>query len=226
MQVLKLELAAKLKSSLDKVAEKLKSISYLTVLQKEDSVSAASVEVTDIKGNPYVFSVFEFYKDKIRVRFSVPEGKSILSRIISVLKKLMNILSILGTYEVSQDSLVSLLESLLDFLEKTQTDVSKEKLLIENQRLKKKIADLEERLREKSFTVYNLKLTNDALRKKLSKYEKISDQELMLKIEDWVRDHGGEIDLEEFCKVYGVSINRVEEILDKMVKEGYLEVVS
>jgi hypothetical protein len=78
-------------------------------------------------------------------------------------------------------------------------------------------------------------LKNLDLRRFLKKEEKInqlllrikelevySDEILMMKIQDWLIEHGYEINISDFCKVNKVPPERVEQVLNKMVREGYL----
>ena len=53
--------------------------------------------------------------------------------------------------------------------------------------------------------------------------KKISDKTLAVKIQEWIAEHDGSIDVTEFAKVYGVSEARVEQVLNYLVTNGYLE---
>jgi DNA-binding IscR family transcriptional regulator len=53
--------------------------------------------------------------------------------------------------------------------------------------------------------------------------EKYSDSVLAVKIQDWIEEHNGEINLSEFSSVHGVSEARVEQVLNNLISEGYLE---
>jgi Fic family protein len=54
--------------------------------------------------------------------------------------------------------------------------------------------------------------------------ETYSDEVLMGKIQQWLKEHKNEINIFEFSKIFRVSETRVEQILNKMVNEGVLEV--
>ena len=64
------------------------------------------------------------------------------------------------------------------------------------------------------------------LKDQLSSLKKYSDESLMASIQDWIQVHGSSIDINEFSKAYTVPPSRVEQILDKMVSMGYLELKS
>ena len=45
----------------------------------------------------------------------------------------------------------------------------------------------------------------------------------MVLVEEWLEAHSSEIDVTEFAKVYKLSPTRVEQILNKMVSLGFIE---
>ena len=66
-------------------------------------------------------------------------------------------------------------------------------------------------------------ILNDELSVRLKGLETLSDTVLSLKIQEWLAEHKGEINISDFSKVYNVPENRVEQMLNKLVTEGYLE---
>ena len=61
---------------------------------------------------------------------------------------------------------------------------------------------------------------------RLSELEKLSEETLRAKLQEWVMEHNGSINISEFARVYKVNETRIEEVLNRLVNEGYLEVVS
>jgi hypothetical protein len=45
----------------------------------------------------------------------------------------------------------------------------------------------------------------------------------MALVEEWIQVHGNSIDIMEFGKSHDVAPTRVEQILDKMISLGYIE---
>jgi hypothetical protein len=45
----------------------------------------------------------------------------------------------------------------------------------------------------------------------------------MVMVQDWLESHDDTIDINEFAKSYKIITTRVEQILDKMVSLGYIE---
>ena len=48
----------------------------------------------------------------------------------------------------------------------------------------------------------------------------------MAMVQDWLEVHNSTIEVNDFAKNHGISAPRVEQILDKMVSRGYLELKS
>jgi DNA-binding IscR family transcriptional regulator len=44
----------------------------------------------------------------------------------------------------------------------------------------------------------------------------------MSKIQSWLSEHGYEINISDFARINKVSEARVEQVLNKMVREGYV----
>jgi DNA-binding IscR family transcriptional regulator len=57
---------------------------------------------------------------------------------------------------------------------------------------------------------------------RIRELETFSDEILISRIQSWLADHGYEINISDFARVNKISEARVEQVLNKMVREGYL----
>ena len=73
---------------------------------------------------------------------------------------------------------------------------------------------------------YELKTQNDEMKLRISELEGLSDDILRSKLQEWIIEHNGSINIVEFSKLFKVSEARVEEMLNLLVNEGYLEIVQ
>jgi len=89
--------------------------------------------------------------------------------------------------------------------------------------MQKKLRDANEGNMSLSKENFELKSKNDELTLKLRSLETFSDSVLALKLQEWLSEHKGEINIADFSKVYNVPENRVEQMLNKLVTEGYIE---
>jgi FtsZ-binding cell division protein ZapB len=78
----------------------------------------------------------------------------------------------------------------------------------------------------RNLTVQSSELNerNRVLEEQVNALQKYSDGALMAMVGDWIEVHNNTIDINEFSKTYGIVPSRVEQILDKMVSQRYLEI--
>ena len=64
---------------------------------------------------------------------------------------------------------------------------------------------------------------NTKLKQRLGELESYSDESLMVMVQEWLESHDSTIDVNEFGSTYKIIPPRVEQILNKMVSLGYIE---
>ncbi|MBS3069859.1 hypothetical protein J4441_05835 [Candidatus Micrarchaeota archaeon] len=223
-------LRAKANAPPSQMAQLLSMLTFLEMSQEDDALVALNVESRDIQKSPYLFSITYFKPGKVETLYSCIPGMSPKKRRLEVLRNVLNMLTLLSdAYSVDTREIYQLLESsLADMAEYVTADY--EKLFSEHDSLKAQVAELSKRARDLALANdslskenYDLKLKNDELVLKLKALETYSDSVLGLKIQDWIKEHGGEINILEFSRVHNVPEMRVEQILNRLVTEGYLE---
>ena len=90
---------------------------------------------------------------------------------------------------------------------------------------RKKVDRLNDQNQALTSKNYELKTQNDDLHLRVQELEALSDDALRAKLQEWIAEHNGSIVVPEFTRLYKVSDARVEEMLNKLVSEGYLEVM-
>ena len=74
---------------------------------------------------------------------------------------------------------------------------------------------------------YELKNENDELKVRFEKlHGGISDSVLSTRVQEWVIEHNGTINIVEFARHNRVPEARVEDVLNDLVRQGYLEQVQ
>ena len=214
----------------EEISKKLAELSFLEMSVDKDNLLVLNVESRDIQKNPYLFSIVSMSSSMLEVTYTCLPNTSPKKRRLDVLRHFLNLLTICEeSYAVDMRSIYQLLEGIIsDMDEYVSLDYNKlfslyDNLKSEHSSLQKKISDLTEATSSLSKENYALKTKNDELVLQLKKLETYSDQVLSLKIEEWLSEHHGEINIAEFSKVYNVSETRVEQILNKLVTEGYIE---
>jgi hypothetical protein len=225
------KIKASSRASPEEIGNALASLSFLEMTIDRDALVALNVESRDIQKNPYLFSVVYFRPHEIEALYSISPGASPKKRRLEVLKYFLNLLSLLSEgYSVAVADLYQLLEAAIgDMTEYVTADYDKLFSQYDNAKtelamLQKKSKSLTDANSSLSKENYELKSKNDELTLKLRSLETFSDSVLSLKVQEWVSEHSGEINIAEFSKVHNVPEMRVEQILNKLVTDGYLEV--
>ena len=224
------KLFAKRLSEPDEIIDKLSSASFLEIAKEEDRIVVLNVESRNIRKEPYLFSTIYMKPDAVEVVYSLVPGMSPRKRRIDVLRHLLNILTLTeGAYEFDLRYLFQTLQSALADITEFASSEYKEifakydSLLKEHEELRKRVEELESANTKLGKSLVEARARNDELQLRVSQLESYTDEALMVKIQDWLDVHNNQINISEFSKQYGVLESRVEEVLNKMVLAGYLE---
>lgn len=197
----------------------------------KDSVAVIKVDKRDIDGIPYMFTIIYLHPDGIEVMYTITPEISMRKRRLELLRYIANLNTLLGSaYSIDVESFMQLLDVFLEEIKEFATsDYEKlytkyDALLAKNEELKERCERLSASNERLSKDVMRIRDERNALKLKVDELEKFTDDALMLKVQEWIREHGNEINIGDFCGVYKVGESRVEQILNKMVREGYLEI--
>lgn len=213
--------------------QELSMLSFLKIVQdsnEPETVIALNIEGRDIQKNPYIFSICYFRPNTVDVLYTQMPGASPKKRKLEVLKHVLNMLTLASSvYKTDTKYIYQLLEGAIsDMEEYVSSDYDKlfssyDSIKSETDLLKKRVKELTDAHSALSKENYDLKVKNDELTLKVGQLQTYSDTVLAVKIQEWISEHSGEINISEFCRVHTVSEARVEQVLNKMVSEGYLE---
>ncbi|MFH1285933.1 MAG: hypothetical protein ABIH99_05110 [Candidatus Micrarchaeota archaeon] len=223
-------LTAKRLKSVNEVITTLSSITFLEMVPEGDTLVLLNVESRDIQKSPYLFSLVYLKPEKIEINYTVIPGMSPSKRRIDVLKYFLNLLTLLSpVYEINNTELYQLFEASVSNLTEYVTS-SYDEIYAGYDSLKNEVSLLQKKVAEltasnDSFSKENmeLKARSDELTLRVKELETYSDDVLMLKVQEWLVDHKGEMNIGEFARVNKVSEIRVEQVLNKMVIEGWIE---
>lgn len=215
------------------LANTLRSISFLEIAPEKDLLNVLYVESRDIDKNPYLFSIVKIKEDEVEVIYTIPPEIGPKKRRVDVIRYLLNILSLIeNSYQVDNKTLYQLVENAIKELANSVT-MDYTKLYTAYDSMKKEVDDYKkkiDRLNEQTQALmsqnYELKNQNDEMRLRVQQLEGLSDEALKVKLQEWVAEHNNSINISEFTKVYKVSDGRVEELLNRLVSEGFLEVIQ
>lgn len=229
-KVEEIDFEAKLSGTLDDVLKAASQLPFYSSRMSGSSVIMARVESRNINKKPYLFHIITIKPDGLTLAYSVPQDSSVTLRRAEALKNLTGIASILyPTYQLSQVKFLHYMDSVIDSMVSGMSQnynvlFNKYDSLISEYRDTKRL-NLELSSSNRTLTIKTAELNEDnkSLREQLSALQKFSDESLMVLIEEWLQVHNNAIDIEEFSKTYSISMQRIEQILDKMVSMGYIE---
>lgn len=229
-KVEKIDITAKLNGTFDEIANIASKLPFYSIFTAQDSISIGMVESRNIRKQPYLFYIFQIRSDKVSIIYSIPNDISESMRRAFVLRNFSSFISgISNIYEISQQEFMQYVDSttdkLLSGLSQNYSALFNkyEALLTEYRAIKRLNIELSASNRNLTLDSSQLSEDNKRLRQELDKLQKYSDDSLMSMVEDWITVHGSSIDVDEFAKTYNLTSPRVEDILNKMVSKGYIE---
>jgi len=219
-----------LTGSFSAIAGRLSTIQTLSVKENPDSLIVLSVESRDMEKNPFLFFIFTFKPSGIDVQYSIAPDTSEKLRRLYVIKNLLSLLSLIPElYTIDQPTFYQYIDSSIDdvlgSLSQSYSALfnNYDSLFNEYRETKRLNIELTQSNKNLSVKATQLSKENDELKARLSELETYSEESLMVMIQDWINAHSNTIDIGEFSKAYRVSQPRVEQVLNKMVAQSYIE---
>lgn len=229
-KVEEVDFEAKLNGTLEEVLKTVSQLPFYSSKIMDNSVVMARVESRNINKKPYLFHIITMKPQSLGLAYSVPQDSSVTLRRAEALKDLTGIVSLIyPAYQLDQVKFFHYIDSVVDSLVSGMSQnynvlFNKYDSLISEYRDTKRL-NLELSASNRTLTIKTAELNeeNKSLKDQLAALQKYSDESLMVLIEEWLQVHGNAIDVEEFSKTYTISMQRVEQILDRMVSMGYIE---
>lgn len=229
-KVEELSFPGKLLTSLEDVKQRLSNIPFYSFQLGDGKLDIIRVESRNIRKKPFLFYIISVKKDSLDVMYSVVPGSSDRLRRATVIKSMASVLSVIkDSFQIEEGRFFQYVDSVIDNLinglsQSYSTLFNKyDSLLNEYIEVKKLSRELSISNRNLAIQTGQLSEDNKNLTAQLKSLQTYSDDALMAMVEDWIDVHNSSIDVGEFAKNYKVAEPRIEQILDKMVSMGYLE---
>jgi len=224
------EFQGRLTGPLHDIKNKVSQMQFYSLREGEEELDIIRVESRNIHKKPFLFFVITVKKDAILLTYSIVPGSSDRLRRAIVIRNLASILSVISdSFHVDEAKFYQYVDSVLDNLANGMSlDYSTlfnkyDALVNEYTELKKLANELNISNRNLTIRTGQLNEENKLLSDQLRSLQTYSDEALMAMVEDWIEVHNSAIDVGEFSKTYKVPEPRIEQILDKMVSAGYIE---
>lgn len=212
------------------ISSRLSALQMFSIEESPDKLVLLSVESRDIQKRPYLFFIITLEPKQIEVQYSIALDSSEKMRRLAVVKNLLSVLSLItDLYAADASDLYqyadSAIDDVLSSLSQSYSSLFNNYDSLFNEYREIKRLNIELAAANKGLTVQASQLSeeNKDLSARLSALETYSDESLMVMIEDWIESHSDTMDIMEFSKTYRITAPRVEQMLNKMVSMGYLE---
>ena len=226
-----IEIRAKLIGSNEEIVSRLSALELFAVKQVEEGVSLLMVESRDIQKKPFIFVLIKLGKESARVDYTIAPDSSPKMRRLTVIKTLLSVLSLIADiYSVDNKELFqhadSAIDDVLGALSQSYSTLfnSYDALFSEYREIKRLNIELTASNKTLAVQASQLSEESNTLHERLKALETYSDDALMSMVEEWVESHDATIDVNEFAANYKTVPSRVEQILNKMVSMGYIEI--
>lgn len=214
----------------DDIAKRLASLQLFSIKAEADGAMLLRVESRDIQKRPFLFIIIKFTKDSIAIEYTIALDSSPKMRRLYVLKTLIGVLSLMpDIYHADETELYQNVDSAIDdvinSLSQSYSALFNNYDSLFNEYREIKRLNIELTASNKNLTVQASQISdeNKELSERLKKLETYSDESLMVMVQEWIDSHDSTIDVNEFANTYKLVPTRVEQILNKMVSLGYIE---
>ncbi len=222
--------AGKLIGSFEDIKKKVDMLPFFSSKIENSETSIARVESRNIKKKPFLFYIVRIRNEGISIVYSIAPDTSERMRRLAVVKNVASLLSMITDYyQVDQVRFLQYVDSVIDDVlnglsQSYSTLFNKyDALLSEYREYKRLNMELTASNRNLAIQASQLKNENNQLKGDLATLQTYSDESLMAMLQDWIETHNNSIDIDEFAGNYKLPSPRVEQMLDKMVSLGYIE---
>ncbi|MBI5223377.1 hypothetical protein HY990_03070 [Candidatus Micrarchaeota archaeon] len=225
----KIRVEAKRRKDLKNIVALLQDLGYSSIETKGESVTIQKLKGEDLKGKPLLDYRVELKNESVVLTYIVYEGRTKLSRVLEVLPPFLDILNLLeDNYELKPFAIFQeisiIIKELTKMVDREAIEFSAQlsELGERHQDLKNKYEDLVRSSEANSRILLEYEHKNEELEKRITQLRKVSDESLREMLYDWIRIHGGSIDVREFSKANQVPFGRVEEGLNMLIGNGII----
>ena len=225
-----IEIKARIDGTFGDIAKRFSSLELFSIEKSDNSIKLLRIESRDIQKKPFLFIIIDMKADSILIDYTVALDSSPKLRRLSVLKIFLGVLSLVSDiYVVDNTELFQYLDSAIDdvlsSISQSYSSLFNNYDSLFNEYREVKRLNIELEASNKNLTVQALQLSdeNKQLTVELNTLKVYSENSLMVMVQDWLDSHDDTIDINEFAKTYKVPSTRVEQILNRMVSLGYIE---
>jgi hypothetical protein len=225
----KIVVTAKQTKQLKTLAGLLSGLGFTRISYAKNTLSVEKIKGTDLQGKPYLEYMVEFGSDRVEFTYSFSAKRSKIARLLDLMPTFLNILQVSEDYyEIKPTDIFSHVNAVLA---ETSKIIDRDALEFSTQLselqtrygdLNAKYDDLVRSGEANTRLLLECERKRDELQNKLAQLSGMSDDLLKESLYNWIKIHGGTIDVREFSKANSVAITRAEDGLNMLIREGYI----
>jgi hypothetical protein len=225
----KIVIECRQRKNLKGLATLLSGLGFTKIAYSRGFLSIEKTKGTDLRGKPYLEYKVEFRPTSISFMYGASAKKNKNAQLLDLMPTFLNILRVSEDYyDIKPTQIFSHINVVLKELSKivdhdaiefsTQLTELQEK----HTNLNKKYADLVRSSEANTRILLECERKRDEQMRKLAQLTGMSDDLLKESLYNWIKVHGGSIDIREFSKANSVAVSRSEEGLDMLIRGGYI----
>jgi hypothetical protein len=225
----KISVAADQKKPLKNLASLFSGLGFTKITYGKDFLTVEKVKGQDLQGKPYLEYRVEFSPSSIDFTYSFSKERNKLSRLLDLMPTFLNILQVAEDYYDVQPTGIfgninAILGEVSKIIDRDALEFSTQLSELQNRHneLNAKYEDLVRSSEANTRILLECERNRDELQKKLTAMTGMSDDLLKDSLYNWIKLHGGSIDIREYSKSNSVALTRAEEGLNMLIREGYV----
>lgn len=228
-KVRSLEFELSLRRKPSQILADLTPLGFSSVSATSSSLEVSSVQSFSIDKSPRHYIRAEFSKTRARVKYTISAEQSEAARNVEVASWLLHLVSAGGiSSELSPEFSAFISRALSDASSIADTNYSAllakhTDLSAEHDALKSRYSRLSSEHEEQARQLLDATGKIDALERRLASLSLPADDALDSEILEWLRSHGGTIDVGSFASSRSIPSKIVEESLARLANGGHIE---
>ncbi|MFH1520934.1 MAG: hypothetical protein ABID61_04770 [Candidatus Micrarchaeota archaeon] len=226
----KIIIVAKQKRQLKHLASLLSGLGFTKIAFIKNVLSVEKIKGSDLQGRPHLEYRVEFKHDTIEFHYGYSAKRGKTARLLDLIPTFLNILQVAEDYyDVKPSTIFSQVNYIMaeaaKIIDRDAIEFSTQltELQVKYEDLTAKYDDLVRSGETNTRLLLECERKRDELQKKLAHMTGMSDDLLKESLYNWIKVHGGAIDIRDFAKANSVAITRVEEGLNLLIREGYIK---
>ncbi|MEM4166368.1 MAG: hypothetical protein QW153_03895 [Candidatus Bilamarchaeaceae archaeon] len=226
----KISFKAQQKKSIRPLASLMGNLGFTKISYLNETLVVEKVFGYDLKGKPELDYRITLAPSEILLEYEIIKGKNKRARLLSVLPVFLNVLQIVEDYYDIKPSTIyyeinEALAEALKLVGKDMIELSTElsEMKSKYRVLKAKYDDLLQSSEANARVLIECENKRDELRRKVERLMAYDDETLKEMLYEWIKLHGGKLNVMEFSKINRVPVPRVEEGINMLITEGYIK---